>query len=343
MSETFLGEPILLQTIFTKLSIGLIDTHPVKPWILFSEKKNQTIFLYDYEEKSILSQFSLTSLYESKKQEISFIKLLEKSYNNITLPEYDEQYSKVEKVGDLKSIKLYDTDIILWKITESETSGNRKTSTAKISKKLSFEGNVAAQQNFKSKTTGEKQRLTKRLIYNPRREPRCILIHTENRLTLLKYDEDTFNANFDEIKSSQLDNKSINYVEFLYNQPVLAIGCSDGIIRFWNYSTNKILDKKITAHSKGIIKMITVLREDSVNNFPSLLTCGQDGALCLWNLDKGVTEYKIQKPFDNTQNIVDMHYDPETEYITCIGSERYLKKFTKILEELLQEELQQEI
>lgn len=326
MSEStqhFLGEPIFQQNIFSKLSIGLIDTHPVKPWILFSEKKNQTIYLYDYEEKSILSQFSLNSLYESKKQEISFIKLLEKSYNNITLPEYDEQYYKVEKVGDLKSIKLYDIDIVLWKITEVETSATKKTSTAKISKKLSFEGSIAAQQYFKSKITGEKQRLTKRLIYNPRREPRCILIHTETRLTLLKYDESTFNANFDEIKSSQLENKTITCVEFLYNQPIIAIGCSDGVVRFWNYSTNKILDKKITAHSKAIIKMITVLREDSINNFPSLLTCGADGALCLWNIDKGVAEYKIPKPFDNSQVIIDMHYDPESEYITCIGSERF--------------------
>lgn len=55
-----------------------MDIHPVKPWILFTEKKsNGNVVLYDYEEETILHQFSLLSIYDSKKQEINILKMLE--------------------------------------------------------------------------------------------------------------------------------------------------------------------------------------------------------------------------------------------------------------------------
>ena len=96
--ESKLFEPTFVQSCFTKTNISLMDIHPVKPWILFTEKKsNGNVVLYDYEEETILHQFFLLSIYDSKKQEINILKMLEKSYNNITLPEYDEQVRNKKK------------------------------------------------------------------------------------------------------------------------------------------------------------------------------------------------------------------------------------------------------
>eukprot|EP01080_Neovahlkampfia_damariscottae_P010372 gene10372-2901_t len=307
-----------------------MDIHPVKPWILFSEKKsNSNVVLYDYEEETILHQFSLLSIYDSKKQEINILKMLEKSYNNITLPEYDEHYLKLDKVGEIKKIKLYDPDIIYWKIQNMEfAEGSKKDSIlSKIIINTSFAGSIATQQSFKSKVSGEKLRLTKRLKYNPRREPRCIAIQTDTRFTLFKYDEDTSGYIFDEVKSSQLENKTIVTFEFLYNLPLVALGCSDGAIRFWNYSTGQVEnDRKIQAHSKSILKMIVVIRIDPLNFLPSLLTYGQDGALCSWNLEKSVAEFKVSKPFDSSSTtIVDMVYDLKNGTILTLGSDKTIQ------------------
>jgi hypothetical protein len=195
---------------------------------------------------------------------------------------------------------------------------------AKVVVNTSFAGSIASQQSFKSKVSGEKQRLTKRLKYNPRREPRCIAIQTDTRFTLFKYDEDTSGYVFDEVKSTQLEGKTIVTFEFLHNLPLVALGCSDGTVRFWNYSTNQVEnDRKIQAHSKSILKMIVVIRIDPLIFLPSLITYGQDGALCSWNLDKGVAEFKLAKPFDSsTTTIVDMIYDSENGTILTLGSDK---------------------
>jgi len=131
---------------------------------------------------------------------------------------------KIDKVGEIKKIKLYDPDVIYWKIQNMEfAEGSKKDSIlSKIIINTSFSGSIASQQSFKSKVSGEKQRLTKRLKYNPRREPRCIAIQTDTRFTLFKYDEDTSGYVFDEVKSSQLDNKTIVTFEFLYNLPLVG-------------------------------------------------------------------------------------------------------------------------
>jgi WD40 repeat protein len=75
---------------------------------------------------------------------------------------------------------------------------------------------------------------------------------------MLRYDEISSSLFFfDEIKSSQLENKNITCMEFLYSQPVIAVGCSDGVIRLWNYNTKSIV-KNVPSATKGIQKMIAV-------------------------------------------------------------------------------------
>ena len=105
------------------------------------------------------------------------------------------------------------------------------------------------------------------------------------------------------------------------------MGCSDGSIRFWNYSTGQVEnERKIQAHSKSILKMIVVIRIDPLNFLPSLITYGQDNSLCSWNLEKGVAEFKVTKPFDSTSTtIIDMIYDNENGTILTLGSDKTIQ------------------
>jgi WD40 repeat protein len=78
-------------------------------------------------------------------------------------------------------------------------------------------------------------------------------------LSLLKYDEGLSSLIIiDEVRNTQIENKNIVCYEFLYSSPLVALGCSDGVIRFWDYSKSKISSLKVEAHTKPIIKMISI-------------------------------------------------------------------------------------
>lgn len=68
--------------------------------------------------------------------------------------------------------------------------------------------------------------------------------------------------------------------------------------------------------------MIVMLRDDPLNSLPSLLTCGQDGSLNSWNLDKNVAEFQVSKAHEGGY-VVDMVFNPEKKIITSIGSDRW--------------------
>lgn len=71
--------PTTLLHRFPDLSVHHLDIHPVKPWILFADRRG-AVYLYDWEQHDVLWSFSVNGMYETKKEEISLYKVLEKYY-----------------------------------------------------------------------------------------------------------------------------------------------------------------------------------------------------------------------------------------------------------------------
>lgn len=171
-------------------------------------------------------------------------------------------------------------------------------------------------------------RKMKPIPYAIRKTPRFVVLHFANRVLMLRYDDTQHIHLFvDEVKHTQLDNKHIVSLEFIYTHPLVALGGSDGCIRLWNYADRSVLPTKINAHSKSVGKMLIIHRDDPLNALPSLLSCGSDGSLCSWNLDKGIAEFEVSKAHD-TGSIVDISLDAERGIITTLGSDRSVVQWT---------------
>jgi WD40 repeat protein len=166
------------------------------------------------------------------------------------------------------------------------------------------------------------------------KNPKCIVIHSENSVGLLKYNETT-KIYFDEVRSSALGNKNITCYEFLYTQPVIALGGSDGNIRFWNYSKKKVTQDKVDVHTKSVVKIVVIhvcfilfllkklQRGSIISSKPSMLSFSVDGSISCYNLENKVSEFKILKAHGKgNPSIIDMIYDPNSETITTIGSDK---------------------
>jgi WD40 repeat protein len=103
-------------------------------------------------------------------------------------------------------------------------------------------------------------------------------------------------------------------MEFLYSHPMIAVGCSDGVIRLWNFKT-KTITKNVNSATKPIIKMQAVARDDPMNSYPLLFALSQDGNLAAHNLDKNIPEYKIT----NTGTISDFIFH-NSEIISVLSN-----------------------
>lgn len=255
--------PTLLQHKFANLKITQFDIHPVKPWILFAEKdsKKGHIFLYDYEQHDVLHSFAVHTLFEQRKEEMQLLRILEKNYNGITLPDWyisellllqqnsnananidtaaltaanaAEAEKALKNAGELKGIRLYDEDVVHWKLNydrERDTSSQQQQQATqdqqggikrqesqvktmqRVGRRLSFSAQTAPQ-------------LEKKERFVASRAPRCIVLHLEYRIVMLRYDEVSSSLFvFDEVKHTQLDNKTITCMEFLYSHPLIAVG-----------------------------------------------------------------------------------------------------------------------
>jgi WD40 repeat protein len=132
-----------------------------------------------------------------------------------------------------------------------------------------------------------------------------------------------------------LGNKNVTCYEFLYKQPVIALGGSDGNIRFWNYSKKKVTQDKVDVHTKSVVKIVVIhvcfilfllkklQRSSIISSQPSMLSCSVDGSISCYNLENKVSEFKILKAHGKgNPSIIDMIYDPNSETITTIGSDK---------------------
>lgn len=90
--------PSLLLHAFDKQKVHFVDVHPVKPWVVLGQKTGNLI-LYDYNQHTIIHSFSLNMMYDSKKEEVQLMKALEKTYQNISLPDFDPELLKITQIG----------------------------------------------------------------------------------------------------------------------------------------------------------------------------------------------------------------------------------------------------
>ncbi|KAL9656191.1 hypothetical protein ABK040_007808 [Willaertia magna] len=312
----------VLSDFYPHLKIHYCDIHPVKSWVLFADKRG-SIYLFDYLQNDMLHSFSLNSMFESKREETNLYRTLDKNFKNVQLPYwYDEElFTKNEKIGDLKAVKFYDEHVEYWKkrqvngfmmYEEKNDLNHTSSNTRNIHEELDDEGNT-------SRSMGTMNSLAKGMNMN--RPPKCIVLQTDMRIIMMRYDEvSSLMFFFDEVKSSQLDNKNITCFDFLYKQPIIAIGCSDGSIRFWDYQQRKVINKIIlNAHTKPITHMITIQRDDPLSKYPGLITTSTDGNLIGWNLDTDKADYIETKC---QGNIVGLVIDPYSGFLITTGTDK---------------------
>jgi len=306
--------PALVQHRFQAMKINLIDIHPVRPWLLFNDKASNQVYLYDYEQADVLHSFSIPQIFEQRKEEIQLLRILERNYNGVNLPDwYQNELSLFQAAtvgndaaaassqaqaaqaaassGELKGLRLFDEEIVHWKLNfEKErgnmvqqqgivkSSANNLKTLASVGKRLTMTS-IMQQQVFNA-VNGQQDAVAaaasptpngsaasaqaasnskKKVKFVANRAPKCIVLHLEQRLVMLRYDEVSSSIFvFDELKHTQLENKTITCMEFIYTQPIVAVGCSDGSIRLWNYADKQVMKKVIPAHLKPVQKMICV-------------------------------------------------------------------------------------
>ena len=260
--------PSLLQHRFPSMKVKRVDVHPVRPWILFSDKhaKGQ-IYLYDYEQNDVLHSFSVASIFEQRKEEIQLLRVLERTYNGITMPDWylnelihSQPHSQsqsqlqsqssgaadaaaqaveatIRAAGEVRDLRLFDEEIVHWKLNVEKTrdervgivrSGSRNLKTLQsVGKRLGY-----ASMDFMSQASGGGDGKSSK--FAPSRPPRCIVLQLDKSMVMLRYDEVSSSMYvFDELKHSQLDNKNITCMEFIYSQPIIAIGCMSNCFLFF--------------------------------------------------------------------------------------------------------------
>ncbi|EFC43654.1 predicted protein [Naegleria gruberi] len=308
------------QAFFSSMKVHYCDVHPVKSWVVFADKRG-SVYLFDYIQNDLLHTFSLNSMFESKKEETNLYKTLDKNFKNVQLPYwYDEELlsSKNEKFGDLKSVKFYDEHVQYWKLRQlNNMSGSDQIQN--VQSPVMRVGGVDNDDESRSRMVGVNGAVG---FANADRPPKCIVLHTESRIIMLRYDEvSSLLFFFDDVKSSQLDGKSIVCFDFLYKQPIVALGCSDGSIRFWDFQQRKVLNKIIpNVHSKGISQLLTVPRDDPLSRYPGIVTTSSDGSLALWNLDTEKAEYTEAKCQGG--GISSMFIDTNSGYLITAGIDK---------------------
>lgn len=253
----------------------------------------------------------------------------------------DSADKTLQHYGELIGVKLFDEDVVNWKLNYERERFPASMADLQSNNVIDFRQQVSVQ---------TLQAINKRLGFNsshstaskvvaqssqhslpasasnfiPRRTPRCILLHFDHRIILLRYDDTQQIYLFvDEVKHTQLEKQSVTCVEFIYTHPLIALGCSDGCIRLWNYADKTVLPKKITAHSKSVLKMHRIHREDPLNNLPSLISSSSYGSLVCWNLDKLVCEFQVQKSgAQQDASIVDVAVDNDKNHIICLTADK---------------------
>ena len=307
------------QSFFTNLKVHYCDVHPVKSWVVFGDKRG-SVYLFDYLQNDLLHTFSLNSMFESKKEETNLYRTLDKNFKNVQLPYwYDEElFTKNEKFGDLKSLRFYDEHVQYWKLRQLNSMSGVDPQQVQQPQTPTPRGVVEDDDTDRSRMVGVNGAVGGASLDRP---PKCIVIHTDTRIIMLRYDEvSSLLFFFDDVKSSQLDNKTITCYDFLYKQSVMAIGCSDGSIRFWDFQQRKVLNKIIpNAHSKPLSQLLTVPRDDPLSKYPGLISSSIDGNLTLWNLDSEKAEYTETKCQGHVASMV---LDPHSGYLTTTGSDK---------------------
>ena len=85
---------------------------------------------------------------------------------------------------------------------------------------------------------------------------------------------------------------AVNTIAFLSDN-VLCSGSADGVMKIWNLSLRRAVSTD-EAHSGSILSVNTVLHSSS------LLTCGRDGFVKLWRVDR-------ESPTSNTSPFLSMY------------------------------------
>ncbi|KAG2392935.1 hypothetical protein C9374_009512 [Naegleria lovaniensis] len=307
------------QSFFSNMKVHYCDVHPVKSWVVFADKRG-SVYLFDYIQNDLLHTFSLNSMFESKKEETNLYRTLDKNFKNVQLPYwYDEElFTKNEKFGDLKSVRFYDEHVQYWKLRQlNSMMGSDSNQQQQV--QIPTSARTIDDDEDRSRMVGVNGNVIGGNLVNDR-PPKCLVLQTDSRIIMLRYDEvSSLLFFFDDVKSSQLDNKTITCFDFLYRQPVMAIGCSDGSVRFWDFQQRRVLNKVINAHPKSVSHILTVPKEDPFSKYPGLVTCSTDGHLSLWNLDTDKAEYTEQKCQQGISSII---LDPHTGYLITAGNDK---------------------
>jgi len=249
---------------------------------------------------------------------------------------------RVDPLGTemLRSIFLFDESVARFRI------GARNWSQ-EISKRLGIKSRVGGAAPPESGTGESSTAMPNEYI--PDLVPISIVLQTEKRVIMIQYDEiSMIRFRLREVKYSDFagPKSSITCMEFLSSYPLIALGCADGAIRFWNYSTAKVEEGMTLrgVHQKAIVKIAVVHQnrehaphDDTMhdggagenahhetiqfNSYPTMVSLSAEGTLVSWNLDKKRPEYTKTKSQDGVA-VYDMHVDPELGTIAVLGYDK---------------------
>lgn len=298
-----------------------LTLHTTKPYVLLANSQSY-LYLYDYEKSDLIHCWSIKEVIKQKEDYIQWAKSNLELYNAMNdkdISHYSNQLNeqKIDATNfeGIKSVHLFDESIARYRIGPKNWSQD-------ISRRLGMKASVKLTGKLK-KTSAE---------YESDIVPISIVIQTEKRILMIQYDEISMvRFRLREVKFSDFSQKpSIVCMEFLSSYPFIAVGCADGTIRFWNYSTGKVIEEMTLSghHQKAIVKLAVIHNREQQDDdesmdglFPNVLSLSAEGTIVMWNLDQRKAEYLKVKSHDGN-SVYDMAVDPLQGIIALLGYDR---------------------
>lgn len=136
------------------------------------------------------------------------------------------------------------------------------------------------------------------------------------------------------ISALMLDNKIPRCFEVV-NDQYMAIGCSDGSLKVFEFSTWKVIKTFRSFHTKSINAILTI--KNPKDDSPMLIVSSNDGLMTGWKLenDTPTTRFVMLKhgkaiqTANNSQDVSCLSYNPATNCLVSV-TESYVRIFLDI-------------
>ncbi|KAI3701895.1 hypothetical protein L6452_27348 [Arctium lappa] len=238
----------------TNDKIVKIQLHPTHPWLVTADASDH-VSVWNWEHRQVIYELKAGGVDERRLVGAKLEKLAEGESESKGKP------TEALRGGSVRQVSFYDDDVRFWQLWRNRSAAAEPPSA--VNQLTSA---------FNSPAASTKGR-------------HFLVICCENKAIFL----DLVTMRGRDVPKQDLDNRSLICMEFLSkssggDDPLVAFGSSDGVIRVLSMITWKLVRRYTGGHKGSIACLMTFMASSGE---ALLVSGGSDGALVLWSADHG--------------------------------------------------------